>query len=71
MKEYLLRRSFNLKRIKSLDNNHYFFQVFPLPKSQYQFITLTMTLQELVDYYDTHPEQQEEIRANVWEWWFH
>jgi len=28
-----------------------------------------MTLQELVDYYDTHPEQQEEIRANVWEWW--
>ena len=30
-----------------------------------------MTLQELVDYYDTHPELQEEIRANVGEWWFH
>jgi len=27
-----------------------------------------MTLQELCDYYDSHPELQEEIRANVWEW---
>ena len=27
-----------------------------------------MTLQELVDYYDKHPEHQEEIRAN-WKWW--
>ena len=23
----------------------------------------------LVDYYDSHPEDQEEIHANVWEWW--
>ena len=25
-----------------------------------------MTLQELVDYYDSHPEHQEEILANSW-----
>ena len=30
---------------------------------------LTMTLQQLTDYFDSHPEQQEEISANVWEWW--
>jgi len=28
-----------------------------------------MTLQELVDYYDKHAELQEEIPADVWEWW--
>ena len=28
-----------------------------------------MSLQELIDYCDPHPEHQEEIRANVWEWW--
>ena len=28
-----------------------------------------MTLQELADYYDSPPELQEEISANVWEWW--
>ena len=28
-----------------------------------------MTLQELTDYYDNHPELQEEIRNDVWEWW--
>ena len=28
-----------------------------------------MSLQELVDYYDKHPEHQEEIRANVLECW--
>ena len=28
-----------------------------------------MTLQELVDYYDEHPEHQEEINANRWKYW--
>ena len=28
-----------------------------------------MSLQELCDYYEAHPEMQEEIRANVWERW--
>jgi len=32
-------------------------------------LSLTMTLQERTDYYNNHPEQQEEIRNDVWEWW--
>ena len=28
-----------------------------------------MSLQELIDYYDPHPEYQEEIRANVGKYW--
>ena len=28
-----------------------------------------MTLQELCDYYDAHPELQEEILANPLVWW--
>jgi hypothetical protein len=28
-----------------------------------------MTLQELVDYYDSHPEHQKEIMANTRKYW--
>ena len=28
-----------------------------------------MTLQELVDYYDKHPEHQKEIMSNNWKYW--
>jgi len=28
-----------------------------------------MSLQELIDYYDSHPEHQKEIRANGWQYW--
>ena len=28
-----------------------------------------MTLQQLCDYCDNHPDLHEEIRPNVWEWW--
>ena len=31
--------------------------------------TLNMTLKELVDYYDSHPEDQEEILSNNWKYW--
>ena len=28
-----------------------------------------MSLQELIDYYDTHPELQEELLFNSWKYW--
>lgn len=28
-----------------------------------------MTLQQLTDYYDSHPEQHEEIIKDVWAFW--
>ncbi len=28
-----------------------------------------MSLQELVVYYDTHPEHQDEIISNTWKYW--
>jgi len=32
------------------------------------FFRFVMTLQELTNQYDNHPEQQEEIRNDVLEW---
>ena len=28
-----------------------------------------MTLQQLVDFYDSHPEHKEEIMSNSWKYW--
>ena len=44
-------------------------KAFPLPISFQSAIFLTMTVQELIDYYDSHPELREEIHKHPLKYW--